>query len=69
MQDKEQGFLQDETPLLWKWIGEGIVLLVEDLGTWPDIAEIGGREEEWQREEDWNMEEGESRELMNTWTI
>ena len=40
-------------------------MLAEDLGTWPDIAEIGGREEEWQKGGDWNTEEGESRGLMN----
>ena len=44
-------------------------MLVGDSGTWPDIAEIGGKEEEWQREGDWNMEEEESGEIMNTWTI
>ena len=42
---------------------------VGDLGTWPVIAEIRVREEEWQKGEGWNMEEGELRELMNTWTI
>ena len=41
-------------------------MLMKDSGTWPDIAEIGGREEEWQKGGDWNMEEGESRELTNT---
>ena len=35
------GFLQDGTPLLWKWIGEGIVLLVGDLGIWPATAGTG----------------------------
>ena len=42
---------------------------VGDLGIWPVIAEIGGREEEWQKEGDWKLEERKSRELMNTWTI
>ena len=44
-------------------------MLVKDSGTWPAIAEIGGREEEWQKGGDCNMEEGELKELMNTWTI
>jgi len=39
---------------------------VGDLGTWPVIVGIRGREEEWQKGGGWNMEEGESRELMNT---
>ena len=38
------GFLLDGTPLQWKWIVEEIAMLVEDLGTWPDIAGIGDRE-------------------------
>ena len=42
---------------------------MKDLGTWPVIVGIGGREGEWQKEEDWNMEEEKSRELINTWTI
>jgi len=29
------------------------------LGTWPIIAEIGVREEEWQKGKGWNIEEGE----------
>ena len=41
----------------------GIVMLVEALGTWPDIAEIGVREEEWWRIGKWNMVEGELRRL------
>ena len=44
-------------------------MLAGDSGTWPVIAEIGGREEEWQKEGDWNMEGEESRELTNIWTI
>ena len=44
-------------------------MLVEASGTWPIIAEIGVREEEWQKGGDWNMEEGESRKLMNIWII
>ena len=43
-------------------------MLVEDLGIWPDIVEIG-EEEEWQKEGGWNMQEGESRETLNIWTI
>jgi len=39
---------------------------VGDSGTCPIIAEIGVREEEWQKGGGWNMEEGEQRELMNT---
>ena len=69
MQDKEQGFLQDETPLLWKWIGEGIVLLVEDLGIWPVIAGIGGREGESWITGEWNMEEEELRRFLIYQTI
>jgi len=53
----------------WRWIKEGIVMLVEALGTWPVIVEIGDREEEWQRIGDWNMEREESRKFMNNWTI
>ena len=44
-------------------------MLVGALDTWPVIAEIGVREEEWQKGGGWNIEEGELRELMNTWTI
>ena len=44
-------------------------MLVGALGTWPIIAKIGVREKEWQKGGGWNMEEGESRELINTWTI
>ena len=46
---RTRGFLPDEIPLRWRLIGEEIVMLVGDSGTWPDIAEIGGREEEWQK--------------------
>ena len=31
----------------WRLIGEETVTHVGDLGTWPAIAEIGDREEEW----------------------
>ena len=48
--------------MLWKWIGEETVLCVEDLGTWPVIAEIG--EEEWWRIGEWNRERGELRRLQ-----
>ena len=44
-------------------------MLAGDSGTWPDIAEIGGREGEWQKEGDRNMEEEELRKLMNIQTI
>ena len=44
-------------------------MLVEDLGTWPNIVGIGSREEEWQKEGDWNTEEEVSREICNIWTI
>ena len=39
-------FLQDETLMLWRWIGGGIVMLAGVLGTWPVIVGIGDREEE-----------------------
>jgi len=39
-------------------------MLVEVLGIWPTIVEIGVREEEWQKEEDWNMEE-KLRKILN----
>jgi len=42
---------------------------VEDLGTWPVIVGIRGREEEWQKKGDWNMEEEVSREICNIRTI
>ena len=42
---------------------------VEDLGTWPIIVGIGGREEEWQKGGDWNMGEEASREIYNIQTI
>jgi len=44
-------------------------MFVEDLGIWPVIVGIGGREGEWQKEGDWNMEEEVSREICNIWTI
>jgi len=47
MQDKGQGFLQDGTSMLWKWIRDEIVTLVGVLGIWPVIVEIGDRGEEW----------------------
>ena len=34
---------------------------VEDLGTWPTIAKIGVREEEWQRIREWSMGDEELR--------
>jgi len=40
-----------------------------NLGTWPIIVGIGGREEEWQKGGDWNMEEEVSREICNIQTI
>ena len=39
--DRVWGLLLDETPLLWRWIGNGIVTLVGVLGIWPVIAGIG----------------------------
>jgi len=47
MQDKGQGFLQDGTPMLWKWIRDKIVTLVGVLGTCLVIVEIGDRGKEW----------------------
>jgi len=32
------GFSLDRILLLWRWIGEGIVMLAGALGTWPIIA-------------------------------
>ena len=61
MQDKGPGFLLDETPLLWKWIGAGTAMLVGVSGTWPVIVGTGDKEEEWQKIEEWNMGEGELR--------
>ena len=46
MEGKGLGFLQEEIPLLWRWIGDETVMLVGVLGTWPVIAGIGGREGE-----------------------
>jgi len=40
----------------------------EILGTWPNTAEIGGREVGWRKEGDWSMEE-EERDIMNIWII
>ena len=39
--DKIWGFLLDETLTQWRLIEAEIVTYVGDLGTWPDIAEIG----------------------------
>ena len=36
-------------------------MLVGDLGTWPAIAGIKDREEEWQKIGEWSIEEKESR--------
>jgi len=36
-----QGLLLDKTPLLWRWIRDGIVMLVGVLGIWPVIARTG----------------------------
>jgi len=47
----------------WRWIEEGIVMLMGVLGIWPVIAGI--REAEWLRIEGWIMEEEESREILN----
>ena len=40
------GFLLGGTPLLWRWIGDGIVTLVGVLGTWPAIVGTGDKGEE-----------------------
>jgi len=58
---KGLGFLQEGIPLLWRWIGDETVMLVEVLGTWPVIAGIGNREEEQQITGEWNMERVELR--------
>ena len=42
-------------------------MLMEILGIWPVIAEIG--EAEWLRGEDWNMEEKKLRKILNIQTI
>ena len=42
-----KGLLLEGTLLLWILIEDGIVMLVGALGTWPIIAGIGGKEEEW----------------------
>jgi len=44
----------------WKWIKEGIAMLVGVLGIWPIIAGIKEEREQW-REEEWSIEEEESR--------
>jgi len=35
---------QEGTPIQWKWIERGTVMLVEDSGTWLDTVGTGGRE-------------------------
>ena len=42
-------FLQEGIPLLWRWIRDETVMLVEALGTWPVTIGIVGAEEEWQK--------------------
>ena len=42
---QDVGFPSDGTLMQWRWIGEGIVTLVEVLGIWPTTAEIEGGEE------------------------
>ena len=75
-----RGFLQDGTSLLWKWIGEGIVLLVGGFGHMArncrnrgmrgrvgDNRRVeygGGRIEEISNFEN-NLKEGENLELLN----
>jgi len=63
VQGKGLRFLQEGISLLWRWIGAGTVMLVEDLGTWPIIVEIVGEEEEWQRIGEWNTGEDKLRRL------
>ena len=41
-----EGLLLEGTSLPWILIEDGIVMLVEALGTWPVIVGIEGREEE-----------------------
>ena len=42
---------------------------VEDLGTWPKIAEIRGKKSKRKTVEDWSMDNGEERERTNIETI
>jgi len=45
-------------------------MLVKDLGTWPDIAEIREEESELEVAGDWNIDKnGEEREIMDNRTI
>ena len=44
-------FLLDGTLIQWRWIVEGIVMLVVVLATWPIIAEIEEEGEQWKKEE------------------
>ncbi len=44
-------------------------MLAEDLGIWPVIVGIGGREEEWWITGEWNMEEEELRRFLIRRTI
>ena len=62
------GFLLDGTLMQWRWIKEGIAMLVGVLGTWPVIAGIGEEGEQW-REEEWSMEEEELRIFRTIQTI
>ena len=39
--DREQGLLQEGTPMLWRWTEGGIVMLVEVSDIWPAITGIG----------------------------
>ena len=43
-----EGFHQEGTLLPWTLIEDGIVMLVEALGTWSVTVGIVGEEEEWQ---------------------
>jgi len=52
----------------WRWIKEGIAMLVGVLDTWPIIAGIGEEGEQW-REEEWSIEEEESRRFRTIQTI
>ena len=58
--DRIWQFLLDGTLIQWKWTKKGTVMLVGDLGTWPAIAGIKDREEEWQKIGEWSIEEKES---------
>ena len=44
--DRVQRFLLDGILMQWRWIGEGIAMLVGVLGTWPVIAGIGEEREQ-----------------------